>query len=292
MARKIKNIVIVGADIRQKHLFSALKKEGYKCSLFSNFKDFDKDEFYYFTEKCDVLILPLPASNVDGFLNCNFENGLKIKIGEILLHLNRGCTLIGNKFSDENKYICKAKKIRYIDIYADNDFVDANTIISAEGALFVLMSELEIMLRDATVGIVGYGRLGSAIAKLLLQFETRVCVMARRQDSLDEAAAVGCDTSLIEKNTNTYKLTMPDCKLDAVFNTVEYPLFVKDTVKPSNGEPLYFELASGKGGFSDEFPENEQKRIIRPGSLPLKYAPKTAAELYAKCIIKILEKGG
>jgi dipicolinate synthase subunit A len=188
--------------------------------------------------------------------------------------------------------LCKSKKIHYIDIYEDSQFVDINTKISAEGTLYELMSVLDIMLNEAAVGIIGYGRLGLQMAKLLLFFGTKVCVMARREDSLIEAKAIGCDTMLIEKTSSTYTLKIPDYPFDVIINTVEHPLFTEQTQKFIKGNPIFFELASGKGGFSEEFTNNKNYKIIRPGSIPLKYAPKTAAYEYTNCIKQLIEKGG
>ncbi len=292
MIKKTKNIVIIGSDVRQASVFSELCHKGYKCNLFGTLQAFDKDDFFDKTENADVLILPLPSRTSDGFLNCTFNFHIKIKITEVLLHLNKKCFIIGSKFSPDDVRLCKAKKIKFIDIYENPQFVDINTKISAEGAMYELMSVLETILSEAVVGIVGYGRLGSEMAKLLLHFGTKVCVMARREDSLNEAKAIGCDTILIEKTSNIYTLKIPSYPVDAFINTVEHPLFTDETQKNIKGTPIFFELASGKGGFSEEFSKNKDFKIVRPGSLPLKYAPQTAAKEYTNCIKQLIEKGG
>lgn len=292
MTNRIKNIVIVGSDARQSNAFSELCQRGYKCNLFGNLQAFDKEYFFDITEKSDAIILPLPSRTADGYLNCTLDFCKKIRITELLLHVNKKCLIIGSKFSSDDEKLCKSKKIRYVDIYEMSDFVEMNTKISAEGALFELMSVIETIISQTTIGIVGYGRLGSQMATLFLSLGAKVTVMARREESLNAARAIGCDAMLIEKKSDKYILNIPTYSFDAFFNTVEHPLFTAETQKKIKNNPIFFELASGKGGYSEEFAANNDYRIIRPGSLPLKYAVQTAATEYTKCIKQIIEKGG
>ena len=69
----------------------------------------------------------------------------------------------------------------------DEDYVLANAILTAEGAMYAAMQALPCAIHDTRALVIGYGRIGERAAKLLTAFGASVTVAARREASFQPA---------------------------------------------------------------------------------------------------------
>ncbi len=160
--------------------------------------------------------------------------------------------------------------LRIRDYYASEAVQVTNAAITAEGAIGEAMRASDRTLWDSEALILGYGRIGRALASRLRGLGCRVTVCARREESRALARCEGCRT--LEEPGKA-------AGFDFLFNTVPEP--VLDAAPP---ETLCLELASKPGGFRDP------RGVLACPGLPGRTAPLTAAKVLKASIDRILKE--
>ncbi|MBO4676544.1 MAG: NAD-binding protein [Oscillospiraceae bacterium] len=159
----------------------------------------------------------------------------------------------------------------YLRDYYDSEAVQVlNAAITAEGAIGEAIRASDRTLWDSDVLILGYGRIGRALASRLRGLGCRVTVCARREESRAEARAEGCRV-LDEPGEGM--------GFDYLFNTVPEPILDR---APKG--TVCLELASKPGGFRD------LRGVLPCPGLPGKTAPFTAARVLKASIDRILKE--
>ena len=153
----------------------------------------------------------------------------------------------------------------------------------------ILMERLPRVIRGARIAVLGYGRVGQALAGLLVSVGAEVTVAARRREVLAKAADSGCLTLLIGDDTTLMPLT---AGYHAVCNTVPHCLFCEKILCAMSRDTLLVELASPPGGIDAKAAQKYDIPVIYALSLPGKYAPVTAGEIIADTVLsKLYEEG-
>lgn len=249
-------IVISGGDAR----FTALK-------------DILKNKYEIITDirKCNILILPLP---------CNMENA---KAEKLFSDLSPDTLVIGGKISKNIDLIAARHNIKLYDYYTD-EFEMLNAIPSAEGAIEVAMRETDFTLCGSKSMVLGYGRIGKTLAKMLSGIGSDVTVSARRKESLALAKALGFKTQCL------YNLCSPLCEADIIFNTIPSLILNRENLLNIKKDALIIDLASKPGGVDFESADELGLKTIHALGLPAKTSPKTSSETLCKCICSFIEE--
>ena len=153
-------------------------------------------------------------------------------------------------------------------------FLLENARISARGALGVLLTDTERDIADMKLGIIGYGRIGREMCRMLLMLGAKVRLFTTRVSVARDLCLDGVSAEVISA----------DCDLgdlDILINTAP-AVIIPDEKIPKNLEIM--DLASG-----NIFKPSQRLRKL--ASIPEKMYPKTAGRLYAEAIIDFA-KGG
>jgi len=238
----------------------------------------------------DILVLPLPASPDSKHVYAPFcEDRVKPpQIGEVLAAVQSGVLVAGGRLSRGVRELLESRHLPYFDYFENERLQQANAIPTAEGAVEILMREIPRTVNGLSVAITGFGRVGQALARLLIAMGAKVTVAARRHEVLWEAEAMGCEVLLLENAASLTELR--EC--DAVFNTVPQQIFTKEVLQALPLSLLLVDLASTPGGFENSALAALGRRVIFALSLPGKYAPLTAGEIIADTILEKIAQGG
>lgn len=204
------------------------------------------------------LILPVPSFESDGIVRGGVE------ISRALEQLPRDITIIGG-----NLDCPELMGYKTMDLLKDPYYTAENAAITAHCALKLAMNKLPATFAGQSVLVIGWGRIGKCLARLLAGIGAKVTVAARKDTERAILQALGynaVDTALLD--TAPYRV---------VFNTV--PVM---TVPFCRGNALKIDLASRQGiGGSD---------VIWARGLPGKDAPESSGELIARTIVRLMEE--
>jgi len=207
------------------------------------------------------LLLDVPSFDADGLL----RDGTDLKA--LLRMLPKSTTIIGGNLNPE--YL---QDYRKIDLLQDPCYLAKNAAITAECALRAAAPYLRTTFADSPALILGWGRIGKILAKLLMTMGCPVTVAARKESDRAMLMALGykaVEFSQIPKILYQYKI---------LFNTVpDLPLHI-DTTKI-----IAIDLAS--------YPGMNGSDVIPARGLPGKYAPESSGKLIADTILRMHQEG-
>ncbi len=303
-----RRFAVIGGDLRMTHLAKRLAEEGHAVNLLGCGSDClpvpesDTDlrvcgSLPKAAEGADVLILPLPASR-DGETVCTPRDpSCRVTLTEIadLMSRTPSLTLFGGKLPQKILDCTRESDptaTRVTDYYESEILQLRNAYITAEAALMTAMELTDRTIRGASVAVLGFGRIGKYLSRLLRALGADVTVCARREESLFEAAAEGCHPLLITESDPMGGLS-PLCRDHPVlFNTVPAHVLPRDLLMGLSPDTLLIDLASAPFGVSDchirEATAKNSLRYLRAPSLPGSYAPRDAGRAIAECILGII----
>ncbi len=280
---RTRNIVIVGGDKRQKYLKEYLCEKGYNVESYGLFDwDDDTDKLKSLIGENTVVILPLPVTRNDKTIHMPFSKH-EISIERLVSFLGETNLVFGGIINGELKEQLTNKNISFIDYY-DDDLIEKNAVLTAFGALKIILEHIDFALPQGKYAITGYGRVAKETASVLTALSCDVTVFARDELQRNKAIENGC---------NAEPLTKLPClinKFDFVINTVPSRIMDEEVLKNIRKDGKIMELASAPYGVDFNLTEKCGVAVVKAFSLPGKYTPKSAGELIGKKIEEYLQR--
>ena len=138
----------------------------------------------------------------------------------------------------------------------------ANAVPSAEGAIQIAMEETARTLHGTAALVIGYGRIGMALAPRLRGLGMDVTVCARRCETRALAEMQGFAAVPMEQLPAAAKAA------PVIFNTVPALVLDETVLKGLPQETLVIDLASRPGGTDFEAAKRLRTRVVWALSLP------------------------
>ena len=204
----------------------------------------------------DALLLPLPLLT-DGSVT-----GTAASLEDVLALLPADAPCYGGR-------VPEAWTPRIRDYSRMEHFALENAVPTAEGAIELLLRNLDCTLNGAKVLVIGFGRIGRALAPRLRDLGASVTVSARKQGDWDAIRALG----LTPDETGRYALGL---RYDAIVNTVPAPVLDASAVARTDPGCYLLDLASAPGGLDFAVCGALGRRWEHALGLPGRTAPRTA----------------
>ncbi|MCM8900793.1 dipicolinate synthase subunit DpsA [Caldicoprobacter algeriensis] len=278
-------LTFIGGDARQIEAINMAAKEGFIVKAVG-FQDIPNDrvKIYKGLEDecfiCHALILPIPYKNRYGYINIQ-SDPQSITLEQVMKKVDQSTIIILGKADHDIKQQAEEKNIRFFDILEEESFAILNAIPTAEGAIQRAMEKTDITLHGANVLVLGYGRIGKCLARMLKGIGARVTVEARKPEDL---------AWIYENGYNGVHLDDMDSVLGSqqvIFNTIPHLVLTRERLKKVAKEAVIIDLASAPGGTDFEAAKEFGIRAYLELSLPGIVAPKTAGRI-VYCVIKEL----
>jgi dipicolinate synthase subunit A len=202
------------------------------------------------------------------------------QLTELMKKLAPGSVLIGGQTGSELYEQAERHGIKYANIMEDEAFAVQNSVPTAEGAVSLIISNTECVLRGMDIAITGFGRIGKVLSQMLYHLGANVHVIAR--NPVDRAWAVGFHVSGLDALREELKLC------GVLVNTVPAPIIGRDALMAMKKNSLLIELASFPYGFDQKIAEELGHRVIPAQGLPAKSAPESAAEYMAEAVLRLV----
>ena len=204
------------------------------------------------------LLLPVPSFEPSG----NIKGGFPLE--DILSPCSPDITVVGGNLNHQ-----ALEGYATIDLLKDPFYVTENAAITAHCALGLILTFLPVTLPGQEVLIIGYGRIGKCMAKLLKDLGAAVTVAARKDTDRAMALTFGFQ-AVVPGNWNPKKYR-------AIVNTVPAPLLNAADCAPN---ALLLDLASLRGITGD--------RVNWARGLPGVCVPETSGKLIAKTVLRLI----
>ncbi|NLC68748.1 MAG: dipicolinate synthase subunit DpsA [Clostridiaceae bacterium] len=288
---KIRNFAIIGGDLRNLKLAGLMMEDGNNASAFG-FDNVKTESplainkgLHKIIEENDVIVAPLPCSNDDETIYAPFSTA-KIYINDVFKMMNKRQLFIAGRISEKIIHLAEVYKVYYIDMLKREEMAVLNAIPTAEGAIQIAMEELPITLHGSNALILGFGRIGKILAKMLYGIGANVHVEARKYSDIAWIKCYGYKPVFINELENHVS------SMDIIFNTVPALILDDRLLKKINNECLIIDLASSPGGIDHEKARHMGLNVIWALSLPGKVAPVTAAKYIRDTIYNVLDELG
>lgn len=229
------------------------------------------------TQKSNAVISSIPLSQ-DGITVTSPFSDSKVNLADLPQNL-KGKKFIAGKL---NETFEKDQTIESYDILNIEEYAILNAIATAEGAIQIAMEEFPKTLSGSKILVMGFGRIGKIVAKMLQGIGAKVYCEARKNEDLAYIQAYG----YIPIKLQDLAQNLP--QFDIIINNIPVQILDKTKLDLLKKEVLIIDLASKPGGVDFEYAKAKQIKTIWALALPGKVAPISAAEYIKKTLYNIL----
>lgn len=213
-----------------------------------------------------LILLPIPSSRDKKYITQS-----SYTIENICHVLEHGDYLVGYNLPAELLKFADQKKVKVYDGSLDEAFLGENAFLTAEGTLGYLLTHSKRDPSELSVGIIGYGRIGQRLLRLLLLFGSKITVFTGRKSVALELGEMGVSACLVGEKSDL-------SGLDILINTAPERQIDESDLPP---ELEIIDLASG-----NVFEPSD--RLTKLASVPDAMYPLTAGRLYAEAAMDAL----
>ena len=245
-----KTFCVVGHDARQQAAARVLRRAGYGVTAADN------------AAAADYILLPMSQGRVSD------------EVARALQGAGQGTLILAGRPGMPVRMAAREAGLPLIDYFLRPELECLNAVPTAEGCLELLLRLRERTIWESGFLVLGYGRVGRAVARRLVLLGGRVTVAAR---SPGRAAPLTALPTLLPG-------------FDAVINTIPAPVLPRALLQQLPGGALIIDLASLPGGTDFAAAEELGLHAEHALALPGRCAPQTAGALIAQTVLAILEE--
>lgn len=217
-----------------------------------------------------LLLLPIPTARDKKYIT-----DTAVAIEDILPLISAQTAVVGYNIPDRLRAQAEAVGAPLFDAALDENFLLENARLTANGTLGHILCEQDRDIADIRFGVVGYGRIGRELLRLLLLLGARVKLYTTRPSVALELGESGVATEVIAHDTDF-------SEIDILINTAPARQ-IDESRLPESLEII--DLASGTIF-------EPSGRLTKLPSIPDKMYPKSAGRLYAEAVLRFLEREG
>ena len=255
------HFIIDCSDKRNEFLYEALCRDGYEVSRYSS----QAAEYSESGER--YIFLFAPGTEL------SFDAAAKIPIGSQVF-----CVRIDPKIAGEF-----AQKQIAVHLYFDDELLAMkNAYLTAEGALAVIIERTDRSIKDMRALVLGGGRVGKSVAKLLHDNRCFVCV-----------ATIDPTEYAFSSIFSDVVYHFPDfekhlSEFDLIVNTVPKIILKGEKLERIKKDCFIIDLASKPGGVDFAYAEKLGLTVVHALGIPGKTAPRSAGLAIKDSVLSIL----
>ena len=208
------------------------------------------------------LLLPVPSLDAQGYIK-----GSGADLSQLLQGLSEKVIVIGGNLDG-----IPLPRDQVMDLLKDGEYVAQNAAITAHCAIKTALRHMDRTFQDLPALVIGWGRIGKCLARLLRGLDADVTVAARKESDRAMLQALGYNALSISQ------LSTEAARFDTVFNTAPHPVLDSADCR---ADAVLLELASSPGITG--------AGVIDARGLPGKEAPRSSGELIGKTVLRLAQ---
>lgn len=268
--KNVPTALLIGGDHRMAHAAKEFRKAGYAVTLWGQDTANSPPAVSDAAAPAELVVLPIPVTRDGMHLNAPLSQS-PIPLDEVVNALRPGQTVAGGTLPQWFADILRAKGCSIYDYQTDDGFVLPNALATAEGAIALAITESDALLAGSECAVLGFGRIGKQLCRLLSAMGGVVTVLARKAYDRTLAETLGYQAYPIDESD----AVLPRSLL--IFNTIPVRLLDFAEAKlPADG--IIIDLAP-------IYEPSAHPKVIRGAALPAKYSPAFAGRLIARCVL-------
>lgn len=193
-----------------------------------------------------------------------------------------GSKAFGGREGSATREVINKKGLVYTNILNEEQFCRENALITAEGAMSLIINATDSTLYSMRTAVFGYGRIGQRLTRMLLAMGSTVKVFTSDEEELSLAHTRGISACHLWQRE----------KMDifhTIVNTVPLRHVVdKDTLEMLSPDVYILDLASGENNVDWSVMHSLSLKGERGNSLPQRISPKSAALAVKNAIFRHL----
>lgn len=209
---------VVGRDARQLAAARALQNSGYTVLGAEG------------AGQADYILLPMPM------------DAEAADLARILRAARPGTLALGGRISEPVRKAAQAAGVELVDYFLRPELACLNAVPTAEGCLALLMQLRQRTIWESEFLVLGYGRIGRAVARRLQALGGQVTIAARAPEQRAAARCAGLHAAPL----TALEQLLPH--FDAVVNTIPAPVLGAAQLRCLPRGALILDLASRPGG--------------------------------------------
>ncbi|MBR5139667.1 MAG: hypothetical protein IKV16_01305 [Clostridia bacterium] len=219
------------------------------------------------------ILLPIPTSRDSIHLS-----GTEKLLDAIFSDVKSGDFVAGYGIDSERTRALTERGAVVYDASLDEKFLTENAEVTAIGALGYVLTTTDKIPKDIKFTIVGYGRIGAALLRMLLFHNAKVTVASGREKTCIDLGKCGIDAIYMPRGS-----ALPKTDADIIINTAPTDLSASFSGDSVPDGVRVIELASGNNfkGISG---------VERLPSIPDRSYGKTAAGIYFSAIMRAIRE--
>ncbi|GBF34194.1 dipicolinate synthase subunit A [Desulfocucumis palustris] len=233
-------------------------------------------------EGVDAVILPVPGINDQGRLYTAYPDRPLILSEEMLASLSPGTPVFVGVAKPLLKKMAAGAGVTLIEIMEIDEVAILNSIPSAEGAVQIAMEKTPITIHGSKSVVLGFGRTAVTLARMLKALGAKTTVVARNTAARARAAEMGLEA------VDFAALPGVLGSAEIIFNTVPFMVLDEEVLNLIPREALIIDIASVPGGTDFSAAKKLGLTAIHALGLPGKVAPKTAGNILAGVVPRLL----
>lgn len=285
-------IAVIGGDFRNVKLAEMLANDGNEISVYGleNAELLTKTNLIKkyasldeIIEENNIIIGSIPLSSNKKEINTPFSDE-KIELDEFCNKMTPDKIVIAGNVDENHAKMITKNGAKFIDILKREELGVLNAISTAEGTINIAIQETASTIHGRNILIMGFGKVGKVLAKMLDGIGANVYCEARKNVDLAWIKAYGYKP--IHLNDLEENLS----KFDIIINTI--PVLILDEQKLNKVQQncLIIDIASNPGGVDRKAAKKRNIKTVWALSLPGKIAPVTSAEYIKETIYNILKE--